>query len=238
LTLVTGINNLAEIKEREKKMDYIPSQDTEFDPWVKTYVDYAVANHLALGLTVALKDALQAAYDLWMPAYQSHLSAQAAANSATQNKLSARASLETIVREATNLIQANTSVTNEQKAALGVTIRKETKTPTPVPTTRPMAEVDNRNRLEHTINFFDEATPSSKAKPAGVRACELWCKIGGAPPVDTTELTYLATDTKTPYIAHFDGTTAGQTVHYWLRWVNTRNEPGPWSETISVTISA
>jgi hypothetical protein len=27
-------------------------------------------------------------------------------------------------------------------------------------------------------------------------------------------------------------------VHYWLRWINTRGEVGPWSETISVTISA
>ncbi len=219
-------------------MDYIPSQDTQFEPWVKTFVDYAVANHLDLGLTIAMSDALQAAYDSWTPAYQSHLAAQTAANSATQNKVSVRGELEAVVREAANLIQANTAVTNEQKAALGITIRKETKTPTPVPTTRPMAEVDNRNRLEHTINFFDEATPNSKAKPTGVRACELWCKIGGTPPVDSSELTYLASDTKTPYIAHFDGTQGGQTVHYWLRWVNTRNEPGPWSETISVTISA
>lgn len=93
--------------------------------------------------------------------------------------------------------------------------------------------MENKNRLEQVIHFFDEATPNSKAKPAGVRACELWCKIGGAPPVDASELLYLATDTKSPYIAHFEGATAGQTVHYWLRWVNTRNEPGPWSETIS-----
>lgn len=98
--------------------------------------------------------------------------------------------------------------------------------------------MDNKNRFEHVINFFDEATPNSKAKHFGVNGCELWHKIGGTPPVDASELFNLVTDTKSPYIAHLEGATAGQTVHYWLRRVNTRNEPGPWSETISVTISA
>src|SRR5438309_1770241 len=46
-----------------------------------------------------------------------------------------------------------------------------------------------------------------------------------------------ASHTQTPYTNTFNDVDAGKTVHYMLRWVNTRNEPGPWSETISVTIS-
>jgi len=62
-------------------------------------------------------------------------------------------------------------------------------------------------------------------------------KIGGTPPVDAKELKYLVSDTKTPHIVHFNSEGAGKTAHYWLRWLNTRYEPGPWSETISITIS-
>jgi hypothetical protein len=29
-----------------------------------------------------------------------------------------------------------------------------------------------------------------------------------------------------------------QTAHYALRWINTRSQPGPWSETVSATIPA
>ena len=53
-----------------------------------------------------------------------------------------------------------------------------------------------------------------------------------------SELTFLATDTRTPYVAAFDGADANKVAHYMLRWENTRGETGPWSETASTTIGA
>jgi len=218
--------------------DYIPRSDADFNNWIKTYCEYVNTNFAALGLSVVQNTNLQALLTSWDADYPAHLTAQATAKSFAQKKDATRVLLGTLVRELTRLIQANSTVTNEQKAALQITIPKTTKTPTPVPSTKPMAEVDNRNRLEQIIHFFDESTPGSRAKPAGVRGCELWLKIGGAAPLGPTEVTYVATDTKTPYIYHFLGTDAGKTAHWMLRWVNTKNEAGPWSETISVTISA
>lgn len=218
-------------------MDFIPSSDSLFFNWVKIFAEFIDANFAAIGLTAAQNTALQALIAKWLIDYPAHLSAQATASSLAQKKDSSRSGLENFVRELTALIQANSAVTNEQRAALGITVPKSTKTPSPVPATRPMANVDNKNRLDHTIHFFDEATPNSKAKPEGVKACEIWMKIGGTPPADASELKYLASDTRSPYIVHFNGEDAGKTAHYWLRWLNTRNEPGPWSETISVTIS-
>ena len=52
------------------------------------------------------------------------------------------------------------------------------------------------------------------------------------------EVGLLATDTRTPYLAVYDGAEGGQTAHYLLRWENTRGESGPWSETVSATIGA
>ena len=80
------------------------------------------------------------------------------------------------------------------------------------------------------------APPRSKAKPEGVAGCEIWVKIGGNPPADPGELRYLATDTSTPYLAEYTGADAGKLAHYWLRWVNTRGEKGPWSDSVSGTI--
>jgi len=218
-------------------MDFIPSADALFFNWVKIFVAYIKINYAALGLTLAQSTQLSALFDTALADYSAHLTADATAASLTQKKDSSRSPLEIFVRELTALIQANSAATNEQKAALGVTVPKTTKTPSPVPATRPMASVNNKNRLDHTIHFFDEATPKSKAKPVGVRACEIWMKIGGAPPTGEKELKYLASDTRSPYIVHFEAEDAGKMVHYMLRWLNTRNEPGPWSETISVTIS-
>ena len=71
-----------------------------------------------------------------------------------------------------------------------------------------------------------------------MRGAQIWVKLGDAVPVDPSELTFLATDTRTPYLAKFDGADANKVVHYMLRWESTRGEPGPWSETASATIGA
>ena len=218
-------------------MDYIPIADSAFKDWVKIFAEYINVNFVTLGLTVDQNTALQTFSAAWEAAYDAHVAEQATASSITQQKDAARKDLKKYARELTNLMQSSSATTNEQKAALQITIPKTTKTPSPVPATRPVGIVDNSNRLEHKIKFFDEETPNSIKKPEGVRACEIWHKIDGPPPVDESEVTYVASDTRTPYIVHYDGADAGKMAHYMLRWINTRNEHGPWSETVSVTIS-
>ena len=58
------------------------------------------------------------------------------------------------------------------------------------------------------------------------------------PSADPAEFEFLGLDTRTAYTATYGGTNGGQTAHYMLRWVNTRGEKGPWSETASAMIGA
>jgi len=92
-------------------------------------------------------------------------------------------------------------------------------------------------RLQHTINYGDEATPRSKAKPAGVHGCEIWSKIDGSAPLDSSELVFLGTNTSSPFSTTFEGKNAAKNVYYWLRWVNTHGEPGPWSRNITAMVA-
>ena len=101
--------------------------------------------------------------------------------------------------------------------------------------------VDTSQRLRHEIRFADEASPTSRAKPAGIMGCEIWVKVsatGEAAPSSADELSFLSLDTASPYIAEYDGANGGKTAHYMLRWVKSGGEKGPWSETISATITA
>jgi hypothetical protein len=100
-----------------------------------------------------------------------------------------------------------------------------------------VATLDTSQRLAHTISFMDEETPTKKAKPAGVLGAEIWVKIGDTPPADPSELSFLALDTNTPYLAEYTGAQAGKKAHYMLRWVDTRGDKGPWSETARATIA-
>ena len=87
------------------------------------------------------------------------------------------------------------------------------------------------------VHFVDSATPGSKAKPPGVEGCQLWLFIGTTPPTDVSQMRYTATDTKTPYRFDFEPGDAGKTAYWWLRWVNTKGEVGPWSAVVSATIT-
>ena len=140
--------------------------------------------------------------------------------SARQDMDLARTVFEDAVRALVRRIQATASVTGAARAAAGITV------PDSIPTTAPTATVDTGERLQHTIHFRDTATPTSKAKPAGVRGAEIWMKIG-TPPVDSSELSFVTLDTRTPHVIHFDCADGGKTVTYWLRWVSTRDDKGP-----------
>ena len=110
---------------------------------------------------------------------------------------------------------------------MGLTVKSDTRTPVAVPSTRPTGTIDLSVRLQHTIHFADEVTPRSRAKPEGVHGCEIWMKVNGDSPKDASELAYLATDTRTPYVV-FDGADAGKVVYYWLRWTNSRSSTITW----------
>lgn len=105
-----------------------------------------------------------------------------------------------------------------------------------MPTTRPVLILDTSERFRHTVNFADEGTPTEKAKPAGVMGCELRVFVGATPPADPLDYDFAALDTKTPQIWEFDPADAGQLAHWVARWVNTRGEQGPWSDTVSATV--
>jgi hypothetical protein len=88
------------------------------------------------------------------------------------------------------------------------------------------------------------------AKPAGVIGASTVGERGplarkpasrprtGPPPVDPGELEFLAVDTRAPYTRDYAGPQGGKPAHYMLRWVNSKGETGPWSETATATIGA
>ena len=219
--------------------DYIPAPDAEFNAWLSNFVTYASANEVALGLVVGDLTAITTAQTSWSGALAAHVTAQQGAKSATQQKNADRAAVVSLVRALVGQLQASAEVDDTERAALGITVADTVPTPTGPPTTRPLLMAGCIQRLQHTIAFMDETTPTSKAKPAGVLGAEIWVKVDDPPPVDPdTDLRFLGVDTRTPYLAQFSGADGGKPAHYMARWVNTRGEKGPWSETLTVTISA
>ena len=217
--------------------DFIPATDADFDSFTTQLGTFVNGNLADFGLAAGDVGVLNAAQTVWDAAYPAVAPAVAAASAATQAKATARDALTVAVRGLVKLIQAKPGVSDESKQAIGITVSAGTRTPVGVPGTAPVGQIELLNRLEQTINFADATSPTSKAKPASVRGCQVWLKIGTTPPASASELHFLATDTRSPYVAQFDATDAGKTAYYWLRWENTKGETGPWSAPVSATIT-
>lgn len=216
-------------------IDYLPSADADFDIWQQNFYSYVNAHLSELGLTASDLAPLTSAQTVWQNAFSANLAAQAAALGARQGKDTARDNFESLTRSFVRRVQAIPNMTDAARASMNITVPRD-RAPATAPTTRPVVSISTDQRLRHTVNFVDETTPNSKGKPDGVTGCEIWNKVGDAP-AGPSQLTYLGTDTRTPYVAEYHESDAGKVAHYMLRWINTKGETGPWSQTVSATIT-
>ncbi len=217
--------------------DYIPQNDADMNVWQGNLVEIITPNLTAWGISTDDFAVVKSKQTTWETAYAkaSNKQNRTAADVLTKDEAGAdyKKSIRSFVAQ---WLSNNTKVTDADRTRMGLTVKTSTRTAAPVPTTSPVGAIDFSVRLQHTIHFSDEASPRSKAKPAGVHGCEIYMKVDGEAPKDASELTYVATDTATPYVVKFDGTKAGKMVYYWLRWVNTRGECGPWSITVNAMV--
>lgn len=221
--------------------DYIPAPDAEFNAWQVNFVTYANANLAALGLVAADMATITAAQTTWTSAFPAHVTAVAAAMAAKQAKDDARLAYIAVVRALVRRLQASPAVSDAERASLGINVPGSGGGPVGPPTSRPLVAVECGQRLQHTLRFTDENTPTRKAKPPGVLGAEVWAKIGPpgtTPPADQSEMDFFGLDTRTPFTKTFPGADGNKVAFYWLRWVSSTGEVGPWSETATATIAA
>ncbi len=124
-------------------------------------------------------------------------------------------------------------VDDAARTAAGLRPLAHTRTAAAPPATRPIGRLEATGHAALTIHFADSSTPNHLAKPAGVHGCEIWVHVGDPAPADPSAYSFLALDTRTPYVDQHPAADAGKTVYYLLRWQNSKGESGPWSDVVS-----
>lgn len=221
-----------------KKTDYIPRSDAEFDVWQENIVNQLKSDKDKFSFAKESETELDTLQTEWQARNAAHLAAQSAAAAARVAKDEIRAQYEAALRRQVQMTQNSPGVTDADRAQLRITRRDTQPTAPAAPATRPVAQVDTGQRLRHKLMVTDELTPTSRSKPSGTSYYEVWVKIGGNAPASPDELRFLDTSTTSAFVAEYSGADAGKTAHYMLRWVNSRKEKGPWSQTVSATITA
>lgn len=192
------------------------------------------ASPTTYGATAAQADDLKTKKDGFTADLTVHTAAQATARARRQAKDASRDTLEAAIRFLVKQARLN-GTGDAELADLGVPVGGDSAVETTA--TRPVGSVDTSQRFVHTVKFADEATPDSKRNPRGVLGCEIYQKIGGAPPADFKECVFRGLDTKTPYVWEFEAEDVGKMVHYMLRWRFRDESTSPWSETVSATVT-
>lgn len=217
--------------------DYIPKNDADFNVWQGNLVAILTPNITIWGIDIDDFTLVKSKQTTWEAAFAKASNKQNRTSADVLDKDNACDDYKKSIRGFSGQWLANNSkVTDSDRVRMGLNVRTGTRTPSPVPTSSPVGVIDFSVRLQHTISFYDEASAHSNAKPIGEHGCEIYMKVDGDAPKDASELTYVATDTASPYVLKFYGSNAGKTVYYWLRWVNTRGEAGPWSTTVSAMV--
>jgi hypothetical protein len=102
------------------------------------------------------------------------------------------------------------------------------------PETSPYATVRYPELYMVEIHISDENF--RRAKPHGIKAAEIAWVIGETQPKSFEGYTHSTFVTRSPYRLTFDLNMRGKTIHFVLRWINTRGVPGAWSQNCNAII--
>ena len=218
--------------------DYIPASDADLLQFTNNFQSTLASIEEVVLQTEGPAGEVGELKNAFATALTNHVNAQTAAQAATQTKNQARADLVEKLRAVTRRVQASGHVTDAHRADLGITIAASNQTSVGAPTTRPVLSVNTSQRLQHIVNFQDETTPTSRAKPAGVLGCEIFVFVGTQPPASVDQYRFLTVDTATPHIVNFSENDGGKTAYYIARWTNRAGDKGSWSAVSSATIVA
>jgi hypothetical protein len=212
--------------------DYIPQSDALFNEWQATLLKIILANFEAWGILEDDVNALVVEQTKWTKVYavSSNINDRKKPdiNSKTEEKGTYKQKLRKFIAQ---WLSNNAKVPNSEKLRMGLTIKSETRTTTPDPTTFPVIAIDFSISLEHHLNIVDSETPLSKAKPDGIIGCEVWSKLD-----EKAQFSYVGISTRTPYMIKYEDSNVATRAYYRLRWINTLGVPGPWGPVVNALI--
>jgi hypothetical protein len=130
----------------------------------------------------------------------------------------------------------NRLISKDALLAMGLKPHDDVLTRPSKPTDMGIGDVDTSTHQQHTVRV-KAGNLTGKSKPdITVTGFELQRKVGGEPPKTDEEWTYVDFSSRSALIVKYPLADVGKIVYYRFRWVNTRNEKGPWCESYLMAV--
>lgn len=198
---------------------YIPSTDSGFASWLLNFSTLITAAPTTYGLTAPDAVLIAAQETAYSAALATATDPGTRTPAAVAAKDAAKASALAVVRPYAVSISMNAGVSNEDKTAVGVTVRKTVPTPIPAPVDAPQVSFVSAIPLETKLKVVNSATPTSKAKPFGAIGVEIWMSVGTTAATDPAQLSFVGTFTKIPLTLGFEAAQQGKIATVAARYV-------------------
>lgn len=216
---------------------YIPPKDADLNSWVANFSALITASPPTYGLTSGDAVAIAGVVATWAAAYALVTSPMTKTAATVSAKNSAKVSMLGTVRPYAQAISLNAGVSTGNKIALGVNPRTSTPQPITAPTTNPVLTVTSAFALNLILRYRDSmASPSVKAKPYGVIACQLSAGVSLTPITNPALIPVIGPQPKSPLTVPFASGSSGMTAYLAARWVTKKGLFGPWSSIVSYVV--
>lgn len=213
--------------------NYLPTRQAELARWANDFSALITADPEAYGLTAPQATAYTSVRQKYVDALDLATNPNTRSPVNIEKKNTAKKALIAKTRELVDICQAWPEMTNDKRAELGITVRDNTPTPTPIPTNAPKVSVASvSGRLFNLELRKDDST--SRAKPSGVRAAWIYTAFGDEQPTTFESFNFRGearrTDTQ---IVMPQSVAPGTKVWVSACWVNNAGKPGPASLPIA-----
>lgn len=214
---------------------YIPTKKSLLMTWATNFGTLFTASPTTYGFTAADATTVAAANSTMQAAYTVANSPTTRSKPNVANMDAAIATYLATVRPYAVSISQNKGVSNDQKTAIGVTVRGTGPTPIQAPSTSPILTWIAGTPGQATIRYADQNTPASRKKPAGAIQVQICGAASATVVTDPTTLPQIAVATKNPVGLNLPSGSAGKVVYLAARWLTRTGLYGPWSSIINFT---
>jgi hypothetical protein len=218
--------------------DYLPEADAAFMTWVENFEAYVAAHAGSLPFSAEDRARLAGVAAGLAAARDALYAARVAFDVAVEGKDDARRACEGVVRSLAWRVRVDPAVSDAQRVAMGIPVRRRARHKIPLPEDRPAAAVRAIEPLAHRLRVAEPGDGPPARKPDGVVGAEVWMTLAAAPGAAPSEPRYVGLATDGWFVARHDPRDAGKRAAYRLRWVNTRGQRGPFGPEASATIAA
>jgi len=217
--------------------DFLPDRENDLLAWSIPFNQKINATPTAYGIT-----ALQAsAYGTLHTTFAAKLAlvedqlTRSPANIVAKNM--AKSNLIENARLLAREIQGTPTVTDFQKADLGLTVRDPEPTPVPVPAVAPTVSIESLAGRTAKVRLRDAQNPDRRGKPKGISGATIFYYVGEVAPFQPEEWSFLEQTTRTLVNVNFP-TTIEPGSRVWLTafWYNTKAQTSPGAVAVSIRI--